>query len=131
MAAYLTPGVYRRPRAAEQREIRLVRTDVAGFAGFAERGPLPEPGKPADPKAIAIRLTSWKEFLAIFGEFIPYGYLAYAVRAFFENGGTTCHVVRIAATHTNDKLRRPRTASFTLPAAPQPQPTKVDPPQPA
>src|SRR6185503_2677038 len=47
--------------------------------------------------------------------FIPYGFLAYAVRAFFENGGTTCHVVRVAATNHLDPLSRPRVASMVIP----------------
>jgi len=125
MSAYLTPGTYLRPKPAEQKDIRLVRTDVAGFVGFAERGPLRLPElKPADrdfrADELAIRLTSWKEFTAVFGGFIPYGYLAYAVRAFFENGGTTCHVVRVAATNHSDPLSRPRVASMVIPNGEEP-----------
>src|SRR6266511_4571878 len=120
MSAYLTPGIYLRPKPAERKDIRLVRTDVAGFVGFAERGPLPlanlsPPGGKFKAEDLAIRLTSWKEFTAVFGRFIPYGSLAYAVRAFFENGGTTCYVVRIAATNHPDSLLRPRIASMVLP----------------
>ena len=120
MSAYLTPGTYLRPKPAEQKDIRLVRTDVAGFVGFAERGPLRLPelkpaGRDFRVDELAIRLTSWKEFTAVFGGFIPYGYLAYAVRAFFENGGTTCHVVRVAATNHADPLQRPRVASMVIP----------------
>src|SRR2546427_12066195 len=120
MSAYLTPGIYLRPKPAAQKDIRLVRTDVAGFAGFAERGPLPLPGPTpsgGQVKAddLAIRVTSWKEFTTIFGRFIPYGSLAYAVRAFFENGGTTCYVVRVAATDDPDLLSRPRAASTVIP----------------
>src|SRR5688500_16022858 len=120
MSAYLTPGTYLRPKPAEQKDIRLVRTDVAGFVGFAERGPLRLPElKPADrdfrADELAIRLTSWKEFTAVFGGFIPYGYLAYAVRAFFENGGTTCNVVRVAATNHSDQLLLLRVSSMVIP----------------
>lgn len=113
---YRSPGVYRLSQRIERRDIQLVRTDVAGFVGFAERGPLPSPdATQVDPKALAIRLTSWKEFLVTFGGFIRYGYLAYAVRAFFDNGGTTCYVVRVAATHHSDWSQQPRVASFVLP----------------
>ena len=83
---YLTPGVYfERP----QRPVRPLwrRTDVAGFAGLAERGPLHQPQ----------RLTSWRQFQEIFGGFLAYAYLAYAVHAFFANGGRVCWVVRVAA----------------------------------
>ncbi len=116
MSAYLTPGTYLRPKPAERKDIRLVRTDVAGFVGFAERGPLRlPPGAKFRPDELAIRLTSWKEFTSAFGGFIPYGSLAYAVRAFFENGGTTCYVVRVAATDHPDPLSRPRAASMVIP----------------
>ena len=121
MSAYLTPGVYRRPQPVPITDIRRVRTDVVGFVGFAERGPLPSPDERPDPLMLAVRLTSWKEFVATFGGFIPYGYLAYAVRAFFENGGSTCYVVRVAATHHAGPLQRPRAASFALPGAVAPQ----------
>ena len=43
MAPYLAPGVYLRPRRNEQPAVGLVRTDVAAFIGFAERGPLALP----------------------------------------------------------------------------------------
>src|SRR5262245_37357475 len=69
---YSTPGIYR-ATAPPAPDIRLVRTDIAGFAGFAERGPL----------EAAVRLSSWNEFRRIFGGFIREGYLAYAVRGFF------------------------------------------------
>ena len=131
MSVYLTPGIYLRPQPAERKDLRLVRTDVAGFVGFAERGPLPAPGTVLGSKVkaedLAIRLTSWKEFTIRFGGFIPYGSLAYAVRAFFDNGGTTCYVMRVAgisepaalaaAGNRNALLDGPRGASFVLPAA--------------
>jgi hypothetical protein len=60
---------------------------------------LPEDFEPGfDAALVARRLTSWAEYQAIFGSFLANGYLAYAVRAFFENGGDTCYVVRVAAT---------------------------------
>src|SRR5688572_11127381 len=130
MSVYLTPGIYLRPQPAERKDLRLVRTDVAGFIGFAERGPLPAPGTVLGSKVkaedLAIRLTSWKEFTIRFGGFIPYGSLAYAVRAFFDNGGTTCYVMRVAGTsepaaqaaagNAIALLDAPRAASFVLPA---------------
>lgn len=98
MSVLLTPGVYRRHRREPRPNLQLVRTDVAGFAGVAERGPLPGLINTDNPFDAVVRLTSWAEYTAIFGGFIPHGYLAYAVRAFFENGGQACHVIRVAAT---------------------------------
>ena len=85
MPTYLTPGVYferpEPPLAPPQR-----RTDVAGFVGLAERGPLHTP----------VRLTTWRQFQQAFGGVLPEANLALAVHAFFENGGKTCWVVRVA-----------------------------------
>src|SRR5688572_1979111 len=53
---------------------------------MAERGPLNQP----------VRLESWRQFQAAFGSVVPYGFLAYGVKGFLENGGRTCYVVRIA-----------------------------------
>ncbi len=87
MATLLTPGVYfERSRAEQPPPAVLGRTDVAGIVGIAERGPLHEP----------IRVTSFRQFQDSFGGFLPYAHLAYAVRAFFENGGAACWVVRVA-----------------------------------
>ena len=117
--AYLAPGVYLRPKRTDLPGVRIVRTDVAGFVGFTERGPLPLP--PSDDPAriwraedLAVRLTSWDEFRAIFGGALAGAYLPYAVRGFFENGGTTCHVVRVAAVDHIDRLERPEFARFAF-----------------
>jgi len=98
--------------------LQLVRTDIAGFVGMAERGPLPEDFDPAtfDASQVALRISNWKQFLTQFGGFREYGYLAYAVRAFFENGGKDCYVVRAAVTRSSDPLQNSAKASFTLPA---------------
>ncbi len=83
--AYRAPGVYVEfPRA--RRAISPRRTDITGFVGIARRGPLYTP----------IRVQSWGEFLAAFGGHVASGYLAYAVEAFFANGGRTAWVVRVA-----------------------------------
>src|SRR5271166_1450812 len=121
MPVYVTPGVYRQPQPAQSDDIRLVRTDVAGFVGFAERGPLPPPdATPDDAAGVAVRLTSWAEFLATFGGFVPYSYLAYAVRGFFDNGGTTCYVVRVARLKPGAGFPASREASFPLPRSQNP-----------
>lgn len=88
MPEYLTPGVYFEFRDVAPPVIRGIRTDITGFVGLAERGPLNEP----------VRIESWRQFQSQFGSFVPYSYLAYAVKGFFENGGRTCFIVRIAGT---------------------------------
>ncbi len=87
MLAYLTPGVYFESVDASRGGITAVRTDIAGFVGLAERGPLHRPW----------RVESWRQFQSVFGSFIAGGYLAYSIKAFFENGGRRCYAVRVAA----------------------------------
>lgn len=81
------PGVYIEPADPQARPVAPARTDVAAFVGIAERGPLGTP----------VRVTSFKEFVRAFGTFYAPGYLAFTVRAFFENGGIAAWIVRAAA----------------------------------
>ncbi len=67
--------------------ITALRTDIAGFVGIAERGPLHR----------AVPVQSWRQFQAAFGSFIGGGFLAYGGKGFFENRGRKCYVVRGAA----------------------------------
>jgi phage tail sheath protein FI len=82
-----TPAVYYERLDATAPGIGPVRTDVAGFVGIARRGPV----------HTAVPVKSWRQFRAYFGEFAGAGYLPYAVRGFFENGGRFCWVVRVAS----------------------------------
>src|SRR5579863_6367102 len=87
MPVYTTPGLYYETFDASAGGINPVRTDIAAFIGIAQRGPLQQ----------ATPVTTWQQFQSTFGQFIPQGYLAYTVKAFFDNGGTRCQVVRAAA----------------------------------
>jgi hypothetical protein len=101
LAIYSTPGVYRVPALEPPPDLRAVRTDIAGFAGFTERGPV----------AQAVKLNSWNDYRLVFGGFLADSYLAYGVRAFFSNGGVTCYVARVAAVASP-----PSFAALPLPA---------------
>ena len=87
MATYLTPGVYYQRVDASPPAITAIRTDIAGFVGIAVRGPVDT----------AIPVESFRQFQAQFGTFTGVGFLAYTVRAFFENGGRRCWIVRVAS----------------------------------
>jgi len=86
MVTNLAPGVYFEPADSVVPAITALRTDIAGFVGVAERGPLNS----------ATPVESWRQFQSTFGGFLGSGYLAYAVKGFFENGGRKCYVVRVA-----------------------------------
>src|ERR1700724_1470899 len=85
MATYETPGAYIEREDRAQGGISRLRTDVAAFVGIAERGPARR----------AVAIESWKQFTAIYGGLFVHGYLGYVVKAFFENGGRRCWVVRV------------------------------------
>ena len=87
MPTYSTPGAYIEWHDASAPLIQPLRTDITGFIGLAQRGPVSTP----------VPVESVKQFEAHFGSFIGGGFLAYAVRGFFENGGRRCWVVRVAA----------------------------------
>jgi phage tail sheath protein FI len=87
MTALRTPGAYYERVDAGGPDVAPLRTDITGFIGIAERGPLDLP----------VPVQSWRQFVSWFGDVTPVGYLAYAVRGFFENGGRRCWIVRVAS----------------------------------
>lgn len=87
MSNYATPGAYFEQADAGAPPISPLRTDIVGFVGIARSGPLHR----------AVPVDTWRQFQAWFGDFTGAGYLAYAVRAFFENGGRRAWVVRVAS----------------------------------
>ncbi len=80
------PGVTFQTVDRRRPSVAALRTDVTGFVGYAERGPIDRP----------VKLTSWRQFLVAFGPPLAGAYGGHAVRAFFDNGGAACHLRRIA-----------------------------------
>lgn len=83
MQKYRSPGVYKEdifPVPAAE-----FLTGVPVFLGLAEQG---------DMNSV-VKLTHWQQFEESFGKAMSGSYLAYAVRGFFENGGSVCYVVRL------------------------------------
>jgi uncharacterized protein len=76
----LAPGIYIQEFAPNP--IEGVATSVTGFVGVAQRAP-------------AVQLTSFAQFEAQVGAAAS-TFLRLSVRGFFENGGQTCYVARIA-----------------------------------
>jgi hypothetical protein len=94
------PGVYLE-RATRSPAIQSIRTDVAAFIGYAERGVVMRP----------VKVELWQQFVTLFGGMVDYAYLANAVRGFFDNGGRACYIVRLADT----TFERARAAVWSLP----------------
>ncbi|MEF8816278.1 MAG: phage tail sheath subtilisin-like domain-containing protein, partial [Salinibacter sp.] len=95
MPEYLAPGVYVEETSFRPKTIEGVSTSTAGFVGPARSGPTS-----GEPRL----LTSFADFQRIYGglEDLKFdgkqprtNYLAYAVRAFFEEGGQRCYVARV------------------------------------
>jgi phage tail sheath protein FI len=51
-----------------------------------------------------VEVTSWRQFVAEFGEQMDDAYGAYALRGFFQNGGTIAHVTRVLPTSTEGSV---------------------------
>ena len=83
--SYLAPGVYVEEIAGGSKPIEGVGTSVAGFIGFAEKGPFNAP----------TLITNWTQYRETFGDFVDGSYLAHSVYGFFNNGGGVCYVARL------------------------------------
>ena len=91
MPEYLAPGVYVEEIQTGPRPIEGVSTSTAGFVGETERGP-------TRPTLV----TSWTDYQRTFGGYIDQpplsrsnGFLPYAARGFFDNGGQRLFVARV------------------------------------
>jgi phage tail sheath protein FI len=93
MPEYLAPGVYVEETSFRAKSIEGVGTSTTGFVGATRYGPTE--GEPE-------LMTSFGQFERIYGGLDPLmysdvpmtNYLAHAVRAFFDNGGSRLYVAR-------------------------------------
>jgi phage tail sheath protein FI len=118
MAEYLTPGVYVEETSFRARTIEGVPTSTFGLVGLTAYGPvpyklpqliqpppLPPAAAPLPPVVMVPQptlVTSYTEYERAFGGLDQVGtlsdttnYLAYAARAFFNNGGQRLYVSRV------------------------------------
>jgi hypothetical protein len=89
---YTTPGVYIVESPANG-PIVGVGTSTTAFIGAALDGPMLAP----------TLVTNWTQFTSTFGGYMlgpPPFYLAYAVKGFFDNGGTAAYIVRVGTART-------------------------------
>lgn len=92
MAEYLSPGVYVEEFDSGIKAMEGVGTSTAGFVGMAQKGPV---------KGLPVLITSMADYQRRFGGYLSerdYGnkrFLPYAVEQFFNNGGSTCYVMRV------------------------------------
>ncbi len=92
MAEYLSPGVYMEEFDSGIKAMEGVGSSTAGFVGMAQKGPI---------KGLPVLITSMADYQRQFGGYLSeraYGnqrFLPYAVEQFFNNGGSTCYVMRV------------------------------------
>lgn len=79
------PGVYIEEISSGVRTITGVATSIAAFVGSSSRGPANTP----------VTITSYGDFERTFGGLWVSSQLGYAVRDFFQNGGSTAIIVRV------------------------------------
>ena len=118
MPSYRAPGVYVEEISSGSHPITSVGTSTAAFVGAAPKGPLNR----------ATLVTSFSEFERKFGGPYPISkgeYLYYAVRHFFEQGGSRCYVVRVAHFAADAKPFASFTFKGTLPDVPEADAVKV------
>ncbi|MEP7305171.1 MAG: phage tail sheath C-terminal domain-containing protein [Acidobacteriota bacterium] len=83
MPEYLSPAVHFEELSSGVKPIQGVGTSTAGFVGHAVKGPI----------GVAIPINNFGEYLKRFGGFFS-RFLPFAVKAFFDEGGRSCYVVR-------------------------------------
>ncbi|HEY0784395.1 MAG TPA: hypothetical protein VGD62_00900, partial [Acidobacteriaceae bacterium] len=96
MPSLLHPGVYVQEVPSTVKPISGVSTSTAAFIGVADQGPIPGTllgnGEMAEP----VKVTSFTDYQRNFGGFRTDSFLTYAAQAFFQNGGSSLYIVRIA-----------------------------------
>jgi hypothetical protein len=91
-AALTYPGVYIEEVSSGVRTIAGVATSIGLFIGWAARG----------PTDAATRIFSFADYERTYGGLDLRTPLGYAVKHFFENGGTDAYVIRIVAVASED-----------------------------
>src|SRR5438046_8432913 len=81
------PGVYIEEVPSGVRTITGVATSIGLFIGWAARGPIDE----------AVRIASFADYERTYGGLDQRTLLGYAVRQFFDNGGSDAYVIRLVA----------------------------------
>lgn len=101
MPEYLAPGVYVEETSFRAKSIEGVGTSTTAFVGPTRKGPF---RADEDEQEVPELLTSFGDFeriyggisdLALTGTAPPTNYLAHAVRAFFNEGGSRLYVSRV------------------------------------
>ncbi len=100
MPQYQTPGVYVEEVSGGSKPIEAGATNVVGFLGIAEKGPVNDP----------TLVTNWTQYNKLFGGMHQGGWLGHAVYLFFQNGGTKCYINNLATPEKSGAAAAPAKA---------------------
>lgn len=89
--AYKRPDIYIEEVVSPDQGLGGVSTSVGAFLGATKKGP--------NDKAILV--SSFDQFVRIFGGPVAKENMYYSVRSFFQNGGSSCYIVRIKSVASN------------------------------
>lgn len=99
MPEYLAPGVYVEETSFRSKSIEGVGTSTTAFVGPTQRGPLLDPARGDLPELLTSVADFERQFggaddLRLGGSAVVTNYVAHAVKAYFDNGGSRLYVVR-------------------------------------
>ena len=83
--SYQSPGVYIEEVPSGPQPIAAASTSVVAVLGTTRKGPVLSP----------TRVTSWSDYVRVFGPATSRGVCAESVFGFFENGGPAAWIVRV------------------------------------
>lgn len=120
-STYQSPGVYVEEVQRGTRPIESVGTSTAAFIGVTKEASIKKLDANTGERVVvedrlnkATLVTSWTQFVDVFGDFVPGAYLPDAVYGYFANGGGACYVTSIRA--IQDGGVEAKTAEVVVPA---------------
>lgn len=131
---YKSPGVYIEEVDRGPKPIQAMGTSMAAFIGItseASRKKIDlETGKRVVVEPLLnkpVLITSWTQFVDVFGDFVPNAYLPDAVYGYFANGGGACYVTSLRAVNETGQPPAKRRAARSGEGDAAPQPEAVEP----
>jgi hypothetical protein len=120
MPEYKSPGVYIEEVDRGTKPIEAAGTSMTAFVGITAEASIkqidPDTGERVPVQSVLNKptlVTSWTQFVNIFGDFTNGAYLPDAVYGYFANGGGACYVVSLRA--LNEGGGEADAASATVP----------------
>lgn len=94
---YYAPGVYIEEVDKGTKPIQGVATSVTAFIGFTQKAEKMQKDGVTTKSILGepTLITNWGQYERHFGSYHSDAYLPYAVRGFFDNGGTRCYVTSV------------------------------------